>query len=66
MPLDKLLHQVALGQISEDLVSTLASGGMHGESRRAFRRYVARMNEIGVEPATFPSVGTAEPLLKPA
>jgi ATP/maltotriose-dependent transcriptional regulator MalT/DNA-binding SARP family transcriptional activator len=34
-----------------DLVSALAGAGMHGEARRAYRRYVGRMDEIGVEPA---------------
>jgi ATP/maltotriose-dependent transcriptional regulator MalT/DNA-binding SARP family transcriptional activator len=34
-----------------DLVSAFASAGMHGEARRAYRRYVGRMDEIGVEPA---------------
>ena len=37
-----------------DLVSTLAAEGRHGEARRAYRRYVQRMGEIGVEPAGFP------------
>jgi ATP/maltotriose-dependent transcriptional regulator MalT/DNA-binding SARP family transcriptional activator len=37
-----------------DLVSRLAVGGRHGEARRAYRRYVQRMAEIGVEPAGFP------------
>jgi ATP/maltotriose-dependent transcriptional regulator MalT/DNA-binding SARP family transcriptional activator len=35
--------------------------GRHGEARRAFRAYRARMDEIGVEPASFP-IGTAAPL----
>jgi ATP/maltotriose-dependent transcriptional regulator MalT/DNA-binding SARP family transcriptional activator len=37
-----------------DLVSRLAGSGQHGEARRAYRRYVQRMGEIGVEPAGFP------------
>jgi ATP/maltotriose-dependent transcriptional regulator MalT/DNA-binding SARP family transcriptional activator len=37
-----------------DLVSALAATGMHGEARRAYHRYVARMDEIGVEPAPLP------------
>ena len=37
-----------------DLVSRLAGSGRHGEARRAYRRYVQRMGEIGVEPAGFP------------
>jgi len=36
------------------LVATLADAGRHGEARRAFRAYRARMDEIGVEPASFP------------
>ena len=37
-----------------ELVSAFAADGMHGEARRAYRRYVERMGEIGVEPAAFP------------
>ncbi len=33
-----------------DLVRMLSSSGRHGEARRAHRRYVTRMAEIGVEP----------------
>jgi DNA-binding SARP family transcriptional activator len=33
-----------------DLVRMLSSTGRHGEARRAHRRYVTRMAEIGVEP----------------
>jgi ATP/maltotriose-dependent transcriptional regulator MalT len=36
------------------LVALLASAGRHGEARRAYRRYVARMEEISVEAAAFP------------
>jgi ATP/maltotriose-dependent transcriptional regulator MalT/DNA-binding SARP family transcriptional activator len=36
------------------LVSTLAAGGHHGEARRSYRVYTARMQEIGVEAAPFP------------
>ncbi|HEX7299325.1 MAG TPA: tetratricopeptide repeat protein [Solirubrobacteraceae bacterium] len=36
------------------LVASLADAGRHGEARRAFRSYRARMDEIGVEPASFP------------
>jgi DNA-binding SARP family transcriptional activator len=36
------------------LVAALAEAGRHGEARRAFRAYRARMDEIGVEPASFP------------
>ncbi len=40
------------------LVVALADAGRHGEARRAYRAYRARMDEIGVEPASFP-VGAA-------
>ena len=33
------------------LVRVLSETGQHGESRRAYRAYVARMNELGVEAA---------------
>jgi DNA-binding SARP family transcriptional activator len=36
------------------LVVALDDAGRHGEARRAFRAYRARMDEIGVEPASFP------------
>jgi len=36
------------------LVETLYSGGRHGEARRAYRAYCARMDSIGVESAPFP------------
>ena len=36
-----------------DLVARLAATGRHGEARRAYRRYVQRLGEIGVEPAAF-------------
>ena len=52
------LRILALDPYDEDahlgLVDAFAEAGMHGEARRAFRRYVTRMNEIGVEPAQFP------------
>lgn len=35
-------------------VSSLSAAGRHGEARRAYRRYVERMDEIGVEPAPRP------------
>lgn len=38
------------------LVATLEAAGRHGEARRRFRAYCARMDEIGVESAPFPSV----------
>lgn len=37
------------------LVSTLSAGGRHGEARRFYRAYVARMEELGVEPAPLPA-----------
>jgi ATP/maltotriose-dependent transcriptional regulator MalT len=37
------------------LVSALADAGRHGEARRCFRSYHARMAEIAVEPAPFPA-----------
>jgi ATP/maltotriose-dependent transcriptional regulator MalT/DNA-binding SARP family transcriptional activator len=36
------------------LVAALAGAGRHGEARRFFRAYRARMDEIGVEAAPFP------------
>lgn len=44
-----------------DLVSRLAGSGRHGEARRAYRRYVQKMGEIGVEPAGFPDLHTGQP-----
>lgn len=35
-----------------ELVRLLSLGGHHGEARRAYRAYAARMDEIGVEAAT--------------
>jgi DNA-binding SARP family transcriptional activator len=40
------------------LAAAYSDAGRHGEARRAFRAYRARMDEIGVEPAAFP-LGTA-------
>jgi ATP/maltotriose-dependent transcriptional regulator MalT/DNA-binding SARP family transcriptional activator len=37
------------------LISTAASAGHHGEARRYYRAYVAKMDEIGVEAAPFPT-----------
>jgi ATP/maltotriose-dependent transcriptional regulator MalT/DNA-binding SARP family transcriptional activator len=37
------------------LVLALVDAGRHGEARRAFRVYRARMDEVGVEPASFPA-----------
>ena len=36
------------------LVSILVAAGRHGDARRSFRRYAARMGEIGIESAPFP------------
>jgi ATP/maltotriose-dependent transcriptional regulator MalT/DNA-binding SARP family transcriptional activator len=36
------------------LVSVLSASGSHGEARRHYRMYRARMEELGVEPAPFP------------
>jgi ATP/maltotriose-dependent transcriptional regulator MalT len=38
------------------LVTTLEAAGRHGEARRCFRAYCARMDEIGIESAPFPRV----------
>ena len=38
------------------LVSTHEAAGRHGEARRCFRAYCARMDEIGIESAPFPRV----------
>ncbi|MGH3059054.1 MAG: BTAD domain-containing putative transcriptional regulator, partial [Gaiellaceae bacterium] len=45
------------------LVALLASGGRHGEARRAYRTYTARMGEISVEAAPFPAPGSASELI---
>ncbi|HEX4678104.1 MAG TPA: BTAD domain-containing putative transcriptional regulator [Gaiellaceae bacterium] len=37
------------------LVTHLAHAGRHGEARRAYRIYVDRMTDIGIEPAVFPA-----------
>jgi ATP/maltotriose-dependent transcriptional regulator MalT/DNA-binding SARP family transcriptional activator len=37
------------------LVLALVEAGRHGEARRAFRVYRGRMDEVGVEPASFPA-----------
>lgn len=36
------------------LVATLAAAGQHGEARRAYRAYAARMHELSLEAAPFP------------
>jgi DNA-binding SARP family transcriptional activator len=40
------------------LVATYLAAGQQGEARRAYRAYSARMDDIGVEAAPFPSVPT--------
>jgi ATP/maltotriose-dependent transcriptional regulator MalT/DNA-binding SARP family transcriptional activator len=42
-----------------ELVSSLEAAGGHGEARRAYRRYAASMEEIGVEPAPYPASGAS-------
>jgi DNA-binding SARP family transcriptional activator len=42
------------------LVSTLEGAGRHGEARRCYRTYVARMEELGVESAPFPGAPASE------
>jgi DNA-binding SARP family transcriptional activator len=37
------------------LVGVVTDAGRHGEARRMYRSYCLRMEEIGVEPASFPS-----------
>ena len=46
------------------LVTTLEAAGRHGEARRCFRAYCARMDEIGIESAPFPAP-TPEPHAAP-
>ncbi|HET6342549.1 MAG TPA: BTAD domain-containing putative transcriptional regulator, partial [Gemmatimonadota bacterium] len=46
------------------LVATLSGIGRHGEARRFYRQYVARMEELDVEPAPMPP--PAEPAARPA
>ena len=52
-----LLRVLALDPYDEDshllLIRTYAGGGMHGEARRAYRRYVERMHELGLEPVAY-------------
>lgn len=40
---------------SIELVETLARAGRHGEARRCYAAYAARMEEIGVEAAPYPT-----------
>jgi DNA-binding SARP family transcriptional activator len=40
------------------IVTALEAAGRHGQARRAYDRYRARMREIGVEPAPYPGVTT--------
>lgn len=39
------------------LVASLEASGAHGEARRAYRRYVAAMAELGIEPVPYPRTG---------
>jgi ATP/maltotriose-dependent transcriptional regulator MalT len=52
-----LLRILALDPFDEEahlgLITTLVQAGMHGEARRAYRRYVERMSGIGLEPAAY-------------
>lgn len=41
------------------LVGSLAAAGRHGEARRFYRAYCARMREIGIEPAPYPGAQAA-------
>lgn len=43
------------------LVRVLSISGSHGEARRHYRMYRSRMEELGVEPASFPGATTARP-----
>ena len=43
------------------LVATHEAAGRHGEARRCFRAYCARMDEIGIESAPFPRVFRGSP-----
>jgi DNA-binding SARP family transcriptional activator len=47
------------------LVGELAAGRHHGEARRMYRGYVARMAEIGVEPAAYPASAAERELKAP-
>ena len=40
------------------VVRSLTASGRHGEARRAYRRYVVRMAEIGVEATPFPGAAS--------
>lgn len=42
------------------LIAALIAAGRHGEARRAYREYVAQMEDIGVEPAPFAGTSVAE------
>jgi DNA-binding SARP family transcriptional activator len=44
------------------LVSTFASVGRHGDARRHYRSYCARMGEIDVEAAPFPAASSHAPV----
>lgn len=47
------------------MVELLAGERRHGEARRHYRRYTARMRELGLEPVRYPELGSTERLLHP-
>jgi hypothetical protein len=49
----RVLEQHDEGHLA--LVSALSAAGRHGEARRRYVVYVGRMEQIGVEPASFPA-----------
>ncbi len=55
-----LVRLLALDPYDEDshllLIRTYARGGKHGEARRAYRRYVDCMRELGLEPTAYEHV----------
>jgi DNA-binding SARP family transcriptional activator len=48
------------------LVRALDAAGRYGEARRMYRGYTARMAELKIEPAAYPSEGPVEAGLNPA
>lgn len=48
------------------LVETLVRAGHHGEARRCYATYTARMGEIGVEPTGYPSATPASAQVRSA
>ena len=47
-----------------ELMGTLARAGRHGEARRCYATYAARMEEIGVEATPYPSPDSSGPPLR--